>query len=169
MTVERVSPKVPKPLAVFIFLLFWAIAIVAWSIANLSNIFGVHGFIVDIGLVFAWAGFAALFIETVRGFVGVLVFSLLAVALFAVGDLAGHPGHHVQHPHPRQRGRIRHRPRQRPCRAASHPHLKPTSCRFSRPGHPGGHENMQLMVGRRSTVRSTVVACNHQRPQPGSA
>jgi hypothetical protein len=89
MTVERVSPKVPKPLAVFIFLLFWAVAIVAWSIANLSNIFGVHGFIVDIGLVFAWAGFAALFIETVRGFVGVLVFSLLAVALFAVGDLVG--------------------------------------------------------------------------------
>jgi hypothetical protein len=89
MTVERVSPKVPKPLAVFIFLLFWAIAIVAWSIANLSHIFGVHGFIVDIGLVFAWAGFAALFIETVRGFVGVLVFSLLAVALFAIGDLAG--------------------------------------------------------------------------------
>jgi hypothetical protein len=87
MTVEHVSPKVPKPLAVFIFLLFWAIAIVAWSIANLSNIFGVHGFIVDIGLVFAWAGFAALFIETVRGFVGVLVFSLLAVALFAIGDL----------------------------------------------------------------------------------
>jgi hypothetical protein len=87
MTVERVSPKVPKPLAVFIFLLFWAIAIVAWSIANLSNIFGVHAFIVDIGLIFAFAGFAALFVETVRGFVGILVFSLLGTALFALGDL----------------------------------------------------------------------------------
>jgi hypothetical protein len=38
-------------------------------------------------LIFAFAGFAALFIETRRGFVGVLVFSLIGVALFAVGDL----------------------------------------------------------------------------------
>jgi hypothetical protein len=87
MAVERVSPNVPRPLAVFIFLLFWAVAIVAWSIANLSNIFGVHGFIVDIGLIFAFAGFAALFVGTRRGFVGVLIFSLLGVVLFAVGDL----------------------------------------------------------------------------------
>jgi hypothetical protein len=87
MTVERVSPRVPKPLAVLIFMLFWAIAIVAWSIANLSSNFDVHGFIVDIGLVFAFAGFAALFVETRRGFTGILVFSLLGVALFALGDL----------------------------------------------------------------------------------
>jgi hypothetical protein len=87
MTVERVSPKVPKPLAVFIFLLFWAIAIVAWCIANVSNIPGVQAFIVDLGLIFAFAGFAALFVETRRGFVSILVFSLLGVALFATGDL----------------------------------------------------------------------------------
>jgi hypothetical protein len=89
MEAERVSPKVPKPLAVFIFLLFWAIAIVAWCIANISHDFGVHGFIVDIGLIFAFAGFAALFVETRRGFTAILVFSLLGVALFAVGDLFG--------------------------------------------------------------------------------
>jgi hypothetical protein len=87
MTAERVSPKVPKPLAVFIFLLFWAIAIVAWCIANVSNIPGVQAFIVDLGLIFAFAGFAALFVETRRGFVAILVFSLLGVALFATGDL----------------------------------------------------------------------------------
>jgi hypothetical protein len=87
MTVERVSPKVPKPLAVFIFLLFWAIAIVAWCIANVSNIAGVQALIVDLGLIFAFAGFAALFVETRRGFVAILVFSLLGVALFATGDL----------------------------------------------------------------------------------
>jgi hypothetical protein len=87
MTVERVSPKVPKPLAVFIFLLFWAIAIVAWCIANVSNIPGVQALIVDVGLIFAFAGFAALFVETRRGFVSILVFSLLGVALFATGDL----------------------------------------------------------------------------------
>ena len=84
---ERVSPPVPKPLAGFIFLLFWAIAIVAWCLANLAGTFEVHGFIVDIGLIFAFAGFAALFIGTVRGFVAVLVLSLVGVALFAVADL----------------------------------------------------------------------------------
>ena len=87
MTVERVSPKVPKPLGVFIFLLFWAIAIVAWCIANVSNIPGVQALIVDLGLIFAFAGFAALFVETRRGFVAILVFSLLGIALFATGDL----------------------------------------------------------------------------------
>ena len=87
MTVERVSPKVPKPLAVFIFLLFWAIAIVAWCIANVSNIPGVQAFIVDLGLIFAFAGFAALFVETRRGFTAILVFSLIGVVLFATGDL----------------------------------------------------------------------------------
>ena len=87
MTVERVSPKVPKPLAVFIFLLFWAIAIVAWCIANVSNIPGVQAFIVDLGLIFAFAGFAALFVETRRGVTAILVFSLIGVVLFATGDL----------------------------------------------------------------------------------
>jgi p-aminobenzoyl-glutamate transporter AbgT len=87
MTVERVSPKVPKPLAVFIFLLFWAIAIVAWCIANVSNIHHVQAFIVDIGLIFAFAGFAALFVETKRGFTAILWLSLVGVVLFGVGDL----------------------------------------------------------------------------------
>jgi p-aminobenzoyl-glutamate transporter AbgT len=87
VTVERVSPKVPKPLAVFIFLLFWAIAIVAWCIANVSNIHQVQAFIVDIGLIFAFAGFAALFVETRRGFTAILWLSLVGVVLFGVGDL----------------------------------------------------------------------------------
>ncbi|HEX4442736.1 MAG TPA: hypothetical protein VHZ81_04120 [Galbitalea sp.] len=87
MAASRVSPKVPKPVGVLIFLVFWAIAIVAWCLANLSNIFGVHGFIVDIGLIFAFAGFAALFVETRRGFVAILVLSLIGIVGFAVGDL----------------------------------------------------------------------------------
>jgi|SRR5471030_147754 hypothetical protein len=87
MTVERVSPKVPKPLAVFIFLLFWAIAIVAWCLANVSNIHQVQALIVDLGLIFAFAGFAALFVETRRGFTAIVILSLLGVVLFAVGDL----------------------------------------------------------------------------------
>jgi hypothetical protein len=91
MTVERVSPKVPKPLAVLIFLLFWAVAIVAWCIANVSNIHEIQALIVDLGLIFAFAGFAALFVETRRGFTAILIFSLLGVVLFAVGDLLGIP------------------------------------------------------------------------------
>ncbi len=87
MTVERVSPRVPKPLAVFIFLLFWAIAIVAWCIANVSNIHQVQAFIVDLGLIFAFAGFAALFVETRRGFTAIFWLSIVGVVLFAVGDL----------------------------------------------------------------------------------
>jgi hypothetical protein len=87
MTVERVSPKVPKPLGVFIFLLFWAIAIVAWCIANVSGIHEVQAFIVDLGLIFAFAGFASAFVETRRGFTAILWLSLVGVVLFALGDL----------------------------------------------------------------------------------
>jgi len=87
MTVERVSPRVPKPIGVFVFLLFWAIAIVAWCIANVSNIHQVQAFIVDLGLIFAFAGFASAFVETVRGFTAILWLSLVGVVLFAVGDL----------------------------------------------------------------------------------
>ena len=87
MTVERVSPKVPKPLGGVIFLLFWAVAIVAWCIANVSNIHEVQAFIVDLGLIFAFAGTASLFVETRRGFTAILIYSVLGVVLFAVGDL----------------------------------------------------------------------------------
>ncbi|MEJ1231281.1 MAG: hypothetical protein WDM88_12570 [Galbitalea sp.] len=87
MAAERVSPKVPRPIAVLIFLLFWAIAIVGWCLANLSSDFWIHGFIVDIGLIFAFAGFSALFVETRRGFVAIFWLSLVGAALFAVGDL----------------------------------------------------------------------------------
>ncbi len=81
------SPLVSKPVAGFLFLLFWAIAIVAWCIANISHDFGVHGFIVDIGLIFAFAGFAGLFVGTRSGFVVILILSLVGVVLFAAGDL----------------------------------------------------------------------------------
>jgi hypothetical protein len=87
MTVERVSPKVPKPIGILIFLVFWAIAIVAWCLANVSNIHQVQALIVDLGLIFAFAGFAAAFVETRRGFAAILLFSVLGAILFAVGDL----------------------------------------------------------------------------------
>ncbi len=87
MTVERVSPRVPKPIGVFIFLVFWAIAIVAWCLANVSNIHQVQALIVDLGLIFAFAGTAAAFVETRRGYVAILIYSVLGAILFGVGDL----------------------------------------------------------------------------------
>jgi hypothetical protein len=87
MAAERVSPPVPKAIAGFLFLLFWAVAIVAWCLVNLSNEPGPRGMIVDTGLIFAYAGTAGLFVGTRSGFVAILVFSLIGAALFALGDL----------------------------------------------------------------------------------
>jgi hypothetical protein len=87
MAAERVSPPVPKPLAGFLFLLFWAAAIVAWCLVNLSTDHGVRALIADVGIVFASAGTAGLFVGTRKGFVAILVLGLIGFALFAVGDL----------------------------------------------------------------------------------
>jgi hypothetical protein len=87
MAAERVSPPVPKALAGFLFLLFWAVAIVAWCLVNLSTDHGVRPLIADIGIVFACAGTAGLFVGTRKGFVAIMVLSLIGSALFIVGDL----------------------------------------------------------------------------------
>jgi hypothetical protein len=87
MAAERVSPPVPKAIAGLLFLLFWAVAIVAWCLVNLSTDHGVRALIADIGIVFACAGTAGLFVATRKGFVAILVLSLIGAALFIVGDL----------------------------------------------------------------------------------
>jgi hypothetical protein len=85
---ERVSPPLPKPVAGFIFVVFWAIAIVLWCLATtISPDFNVHAFVVDIGLVFSFAGFAVLFVQTRRGLGWIFLLSLIGLVLFAVGDL----------------------------------------------------------------------------------
>jgi hypothetical protein len=87
MAVERVSPPVPKQIAGLIFLLFWAIAIVAWCLVNLSTDHGVRGFIADLGIAFAFAGTAGLSVSLRSGWVAIMVITLIGIALFAVGDL----------------------------------------------------------------------------------
>jgi hypothetical protein len=87
MAVERVSPPVPKQVAGLIFLLFWAIAIVAWCLVNLSTDHGVRGLIADLGIAFAAAGTAGLSVSLRSGWVAILVITLIGIALFAVGDL----------------------------------------------------------------------------------
>jgi hypothetical protein len=87
MTAQRVSPPVPKPVAGLVFLLFWAIAIVAWCLVNLSTDHGVRALIADVGIVFASAGTAGLSVSLRRGWVAILVLSFVGLVLFAVGDL----------------------------------------------------------------------------------
>ena len=89
MALTSVNTTVPKPIAGFVFLLFWAVAIVAWCLANASPDQHARSFIVDIGLVFAFSGFASLFIDTRKGFVNNLILSLIGVALFALADFTG--------------------------------------------------------------------------------
>ena len=80
--------ELSKPLAGSVFLLCWAIAIVAWSLAHLATNSGLGAFIVDIGIVLASIGFAALFLGTVSALRAAAVLGLIAIALFALGDFA---------------------------------------------------------------------------------
>jgi hypothetical protein len=86
MAAERVSPPVPKAIAGFIFLLFWAAAIVAWCLVNVSTDHGTRGFIADLGIAFASAGTAGLFVSYRSGWTAIMVLTLIGMALFAVGD-----------------------------------------------------------------------------------
>jgi hypothetical protein len=87
MAAARVSPPVPKAIAGLIFLFFWAIAIVAWYLVNLSTDHGVRGFIADLGIAFASAGTAGLFVKYRSGWVAIMVLTIIGIGLFAVGDL----------------------------------------------------------------------------------
>ncbi len=87
MAVERVSPPVPKQIAGLIFLLFWAVGIVAWCLVNLSSDPGVRGFIADIGIAFAFAGTAGLSVSRRSGWTAIAVITVIGIGLFAVGDL----------------------------------------------------------------------------------
>jgi hypothetical protein len=88
MAAERVSPPVPKAIGGFLFLLFWAVAIVSWCLVNLASEPGARGMIADIGVIFMCAGTSCLFVSTRSGYVGILVLSLIGAALFLLGDLA---------------------------------------------------------------------------------
>lgn len=83
----RPAAELSKPLAGGVFLLLWAVAIVAWSLAHLIADAGVRGFVIDVGIVLASVGFAALFLGTVRGLRSAAAIGLIGIVLFAVGDL----------------------------------------------------------------------------------
>jgi hypothetical protein len=79
--------ELTKPAAGGLFLLLWAVAIVAWSLSHLASNPAVGAFIVDVGIVAASLGFAALFLGTVPGLRSAAVLALIAIVLFLVGDL----------------------------------------------------------------------------------
>jgi hypothetical protein len=83
----RPAAELSKPLAGGVFLLLWAVAIVAWSLAHLIADAGARGFVIDVGIVLASVGFSALFLGTVRGLRSAAIIGLIGIVLFLVGDL----------------------------------------------------------------------------------
>jgi hypothetical protein len=79
-----------KPAAGAIFVLFWLIAIAAWIVAGvaLGDAGAWQPFLVDVGLLFASIGFAAPFLGSTRAFAWTLVFGVVGVILFAIGEFA---------------------------------------------------------------------------------
>lgn len=85
--VTRPAAELSKPLAGGVFLLLWVVAIVAWSLAHLIPDAGARGFVIDVGIVLASLGFAALFLRTLRALRTAAVIGLIGIVLFLVGDL----------------------------------------------------------------------------------
>lgn len=82
------KPALSKPLAGVLFLAFWVIAILAWSLAHLATNAAAGAFIVDVGIVAASLGFASLFLGTLTALRSAAVLGLIAIVLFALGDFA---------------------------------------------------------------------------------
>jgi hypothetical protein len=78
--------ELSKPLAGLIFLLCWAVAIVAWCFVPHLVGHGLRGFIADIGIVFASIGFAAPFLTTKSNLGTAFWLGVVGVVLFAFGD-----------------------------------------------------------------------------------
>ncbi|WP_378147341.1 hypothetical protein ACFJGV_05160 [Cnuibacter sp. UC19_7] len=77
---------VATPLKGLIFVLFWLIAIALWIIAPNIQWAELGAFLIDTGIVFASVGFAVTAVTWPRPLRNTLVFGVLAIAAFAVGD-----------------------------------------------------------------------------------
>ncbi|MGN6126362.1 MAG: hypothetical protein ACTHON_07335 [Humibacter sp.] len=91
MTARPPKGELDKRIAGAVFVVFWLVAIAAWIIAGvaLGNAGAWQPFIVDVGIVIASVGFATPFLTTIKGFGLALLFGLIAVLGFAIGDF-GH-------------------------------------------------------------------------------
>ncbi|HWU46024.1 MAG TPA: hypothetical protein VN133_04630 [Humibacter sp.] len=89
MTAVSPRQQLTKPIAGGVFVLFWIIAIVLWVFAGvaLGNAGAWQPFIVDVGIIFASIGIAALSLATKKGLGLAFLFGVIGVLLFALGDL----------------------------------------------------------------------------------
>jgi hypothetical protein len=78
--------ELSKPVAGLIFLLCWAVAIVAWCFVPHLVGHGLRGFIADVGIIFASIGFAAPFLATKANLGTAFWLGALGVVLFAFSD-----------------------------------------------------------------------------------
>ncbi|MCU1514214.1 MAG: hypothetical protein JWO10_1304 [Microbacteriaceae bacterium] len=86
MASDTATEPLAKPLAGLLFLLFWAGAIVAWSLSHTVQNPHAGAFVVDAGIVLACLGFAALFLPTVGSLRSAIIVGLVGLAFFAIGD-----------------------------------------------------------------------------------
>jgi hypothetical protein len=86
---SKLDSEIGKPLAGAVFVLGWAIAIVAWSVLHNFSDFGTRGFIADLGILAAAIGFSAPFLASKRSLVAACGWGAVALGLFAIGDF-GH-------------------------------------------------------------------------------
>lgn len=89
MTALTPRQEIGKPLAGGVFVLFWIIAIVLWSVAHLTPSAQWGAFTIDVGILFACVGFAAPFLQSRRGLQLAIIYALIGVLLFALGDFVG--------------------------------------------------------------------------------
>lgn len=91
MTTVVLPHKRRRPLAAplkgLVFVAFWAVAIVLWVIAPHIADPRWGAFVIDTGIVLASVGFAAPFITWLKPFGNSLLAAVIAIALFALGDL----------------------------------------------------------------------------------
>ncbi|MBK4347418.1 hypothetical protein [Lacisediminihabitans changchengi] len=88
MSVALDKRPVPKSLVGLVFVLFWVIAILLWSFSHLLPTMGGRGFMVDIGIVLASIALATPSLGTLRELRTAAIMGIVAIALFAIGDLA---------------------------------------------------------------------------------
>lgn len=86
MTAITPRQQLGKPLAGGVFVLFWIIAIALWSTAFLWPTAAWGAFSIDVGILFASVGFAAPFLQSSRGLQLALIWGLIGVLFFAIGD-----------------------------------------------------------------------------------
>ena len=84
--IPKLDRELGKPIAGAVFVLGWALGIVAWSILGNFADAGLRGFLADLGITAAVIGFSAPFLANRRSLLVGGAWALVALGLFAIGD-----------------------------------------------------------------------------------